>query len=117
MERIIGDLLDLTQARLGGASPLTRVSTDLQRVCEEVMLESHEANPTVVLRFEHSGSLTGHWDADRLSQVVSNLVGNAIQHGDGTVVTLSPRLMTRWSARPLTAAHGRGLRSAAAHHR
>jgi signal transduction histidine kinase len=89
MERMIGDLLDLTQARLGGAIPLTRVSTDLQRVCEEVMLESQEANPTVVLRFEHSGNLIGHWDADRLSQVVSNLVGNAIQHGDGTVVTLS----------------------------
>ena len=33
--------------------------------------------------------LSGEWDADRLSQVVSNLLGNAIEHGGGTSVTLS----------------------------
>ena len=29
------------------------------------------------------GDLTGDWDADRLAQVASNLIGNALQHGDG----------------------------------
>jgi serine/threonine protein kinase len=33
-----------------------------------------------------SGDLRGEWDADRLEQVVSNLVGNAIQHGNGTPI-------------------------------
>jgi signal transduction histidine kinase len=28
--------------------------------------------------------LTGDWDADRLRQAVSNLMGNAVQHGDGS---------------------------------
>ena len=30
----------------------------------------------------------GHWDADRLAEVVSNLVGNAIEHGAEAPVTL-----------------------------
>jgi signal transduction histidine kinase len=41
------------------------------------------------LRWQRSGDLRGEWDADRLAQVVSNLVGNAIQHGGGTPITLT----------------------------
>jgi len=33
------------------------------------------------LRFTAQGNLYGEWDHDRLAQVLSNLVGNAIQHG------------------------------------
>jgi signal transduction histidine kinase len=91
MERMIADLLDLTQARLGGVIPLTRGRTDLQQVCEDVMREIRTAHRDVVLRLETSGNLVGDWDADRLAQVVSNLVGNAIQHGEGTPVTLVGR--------------------------
>src|SRR5262249_17331805 len=28
------------------------------------------------------GNLSGEWDPDRISQVASNLIGNALQHGD-----------------------------------
>jgi phosphoserine phosphatase RsbU/P len=31
-------------------------------------------------------AISGEWDADRLAQMVSNLVGNAIEHGAGTPV-------------------------------
>jgi signal transduction histidine kinase len=88
MGRMIGDLLDLTQTRLGGTIPLKRVRTDLVQVCEDVMLETRAAHPDVHLRLEKSGVLIGDWDADRLAQVVSNLVGNAIQHGDGGEITI-----------------------------
>jgi signal transduction histidine kinase len=38
---------------------------------------------------ESVGDLEGQWDADRLSQMLSNLVGNACQHGDpGTPVRI-----------------------------
>ena len=106
MERMIGDLLDLTQARLAGAIPITRGQTDLKRVCEEVMLEVRTAHGDVVLRWETRGNLVGAWDADRLAQVVSNLLGNAIQHGGGTPVTLAAREdRARWSRSPsITAA-------------
>jgi len=89
MDRMIHDLLDLTRARLGGAIPLKRERTDLEKVCQEVLLEIQAAHATAVVRFEAGGDLTGEWDSDRLTQVVSNLLGNAIQHGDGSPVTLA----------------------------
>lgn len=42
------------------------------------------------LRLRVSGNVNGGWDADRLAQVVSNLVGNAIQHGGGGPISLDP---------------------------
>jgi len=89
MERMIGDLLDLTRARLGGTIPIKRRQTDLKELCDEVILESSTARPEAALRFNTTGNLVGNWDADRLAQAVSNLVGNAIQYGDRTPVTLT----------------------------
>jgi signal transduction histidine kinase len=62
---------------------------DLQRLCDEVVLEVQAAHPEVVVHFEVSGNVTGEWDPDRLAQVVSNLLGNAIQHGGGGPITLA----------------------------
>jgi signal transduction histidine kinase len=89
MERMIGDLLDLTRARLGGTIPLKRRQADLQALCEEVVAECRAARPDADLRLHTTGSLVGNWDPDRLAQVVSNLVANAIQHGEGTPVALT----------------------------
>jgi signal transduction histidine kinase len=89
MARMIGDLLDLTRTRLGGAMPLHRVRTDLQQVCDEILIEVRAAHPGVAVGFAANGDMTGEWDRDRLAQVISNLLGNAIQHGGGGPITVT----------------------------
>lgn len=89
MERMISDLLDLASAKLGGSIPLKRRSTNLQQVCEEALIEIRAGHPDAVLRLQANGDLRGKWDTDRLAQVISNLVGNAIQYGSGTPITLT----------------------------
>ena len=89
MERMIRDLLDLTRVRLGGAIPLNRQKADLRQICEAVLAELHTTSPESVLRLDMSGSMIGDWDSDRLAQVISNLLANAIHHGGATPVTLT----------------------------
>jgi signal transduction histidine kinase len=59
IERMIGDLLDLTRIRLGGSLPLTRRPANLRQVCEEAMMEIRAAQPEAVLRLQVSGDLRG----------------------------------------------------------
>jgi signal transduction histidine kinase len=88
MGRLIDDLLDLTLARLGGAIPVKRVPIDLTQLCQEVVLEAQAAHPGAQVSFNWNGDLKGEWDRDRLAQVLSNLLGNAVRHGDGGAVAL-----------------------------
>jgi signal transduction histidine kinase len=89
MGRMISDLLDYTRTRLGAGMPVEPVSMDLAPLCRELYDEFRTGHPTREIRFRTGGDLTGEWDADRLRQAVSNLLGNAVQHGaTGTPVDL-----------------------------
>ena len=68
MERMIGDLLDLTRPRLGGSLPLKRRPADLQQVCEEAMMEIRASHPDAMLQLQANGDMPGDWDIDRLTQ-------------------------------------------------
>ena len=83
MSRLISQMLDLTRARLGDGLPIERRPTDLRDVCQAVV---EEFEPGIV-QLEALGDVTGNWDPDRLAQVLSNLVGNAVEHAtQGTAV-------------------------------
>jgi signal transduction histidine kinase len=84
MAKMIEDVLDLTRARLAGGIPLKRASANLATVVNRVVQEVRTAHPGRVLEVSAEGDLTGEWDVDRLQQMASNLVGNAIQHGERT---------------------------------
>lgn len=84
MKGMVEDLLDLTRVQLGGAFPVTLRPVDLETVCRRVLDEIEGCHADRVLRFDSKGDLRGDWDAERLAQMVSNLVVNAVQHGDET---------------------------------
>ena len=81
MGRLIEDTLDLARARLAGGIPLKRQEVDLGNVVRLVVQEQQTSNPARRIDILQEGSLVGNWDPDRVSQVVSNLLGNALQHG------------------------------------
>lgn len=85
MNRMIGDLLDLTRTRFGDLIPVVPVPTDLVPLCRQVVAELEGMRPDgVAIRFNGKGDLSGEWDGDRLAQALSNLIRNAIQHGAAT---------------------------------
>jgi PAS domain S-box-containing protein len=77
---MIRDLLDFHQAR-GGLLALERRAVDLGALAERVADEVRMAHPERPLTVRAQGDCVGHFDEGRLSQVVANLVGNAVQHG------------------------------------
>jgi two-component system sensor histidine kinase/response regulator len=81
MGRMIQDMLDLARARLAGGIPLKREPLDLGPLIERVVREHRLVYPARRLECFQDGSLWGDWDADRLAQVASNLIGNALQYG------------------------------------
>lgn len=91
MERMVRDLLDLTRTRLGAGIPIVRAPVDLGPICGQVMAELRGGHPDDSLVLETKGDLRGEWDGDRLAEVLSNVVGNAIEHGtkNGSVTVVA----------------------------
>jgi len=80
--RMITELLDLTHARLGDGLPIDPRLIDLRELCRNVV-DGFDAP----IELEVEGDVTGTWDPDRLAQLFSNLVRNAIEHAaPGTAV-------------------------------
>ena len=89
--RMIRDLLDFNQARMRGI-PVHREPLNLHEHVRRVVTEVRLAWPERRIAFEASGDGWGEWDGDRLAQVVTNLVGNALQHSPkNTPVRVSTR--------------------------
>jgi signal transduction histidine kinase len=81
MARMIDQLLDFTRVRAGGGLPSDPQPMDFAAVAREVIGELQVAHPEREITFSAIGSLVGAWDADRVAQLLSNLVSNAIEHG------------------------------------
>jgi two-component system CheB/CheR fusion protein len=79
---IVTDLLDLTRERHAGGIPVVAAQTDLVTVCREVAEEIGTVASDRKISVENEGNPTGLWDGQRLTQALSNLVGNAVKHGE-----------------------------------
>ncbi|MEO8921814.1 MAG: hybrid sensor histidine kinase/response regulator [Caldimonas sp.] len=81
MSRMIEDILDLARARVGGGIAVRRVPCDLETSIRRVVDERRDAHPEQRVDWLAEGEFAGEWDLDRLAQVASNLLGNALRHG------------------------------------
>ena len=90
MNHMVEDLLDFTRGRLGSGMPLVREAMDIGQIVRQSVEEMRAARPGSVLQVTTSGALSGEWDSGRISQLLSNLLGNAVQHGaDGETIGVS----------------------------
>ncbi|NRD55358.1 PAS domain-containing sensor histidine kinase [Corallococcus exiguus] len=78
--RLVSDLLDFTQARLGTGIPIAPRASNLHQVARQVLDQVDAAHPGRTLRVQERGDATGEWDSERIAQVVQNLVTNAIKY-------------------------------------
>jgi two-component system, sensor histidine kinase and response regulator len=85
MVRLIEDMLDLARARLAGGIIVKRESSDFRVLVERVVRECQESTPTRRIESTYDGNCIGLWDPERIAQVASNLIGNAIKHGNPNV--------------------------------
>lgn len=82
MGRLIEDMLDLSRARLGGGIALKPESADFRQLVERVLREHRVTSPDRRIETRFDGDTSGRWDCERIAQVASNLIGNALKHGD-----------------------------------
>ncbi|NEX61932.1 HAMP domain-containing histidine kinase [Noviherbaspirillum sp. 17J57-3] len=89
MQEIIDNLLDFVRSRSGLGIPVHRTEVDLAVIAEQIIEEFRVSNPGAVIHAVLEGDVRGRWDGARIGQIYQNLIGNAIQYGDGTTVTVS----------------------------
>lgn len=80
MARMISEVLDFTQARMGGGIPLHRRPTDLGEIARAVTGEVLAVNPARTIAVGVEGNVRGSFDPDRAAQLISNLVENAVAY-------------------------------------
>ena len=88
LEHMIVQLVDVARLRWGAGLELERARVDLAELAREVVAE-FGANPSCPIRVSSAGDLSGHWDRERLRQLLLTLTTNAARHGTfGAPITL-----------------------------
>jgi signal transduction histidine kinase len=83
MAGLIGNVLDFARGRLGGGIPVQRIAaTNLAATLEQIITELQSAWPTRTIQRDIAIAQPVTCDAARIGQMLSNLLGNALTHGD-----------------------------------
>ncbi|WP_395607006.1 ATP-binding protein [Pseudomonas sp. B22129] len=92
-QRMIADLLDFTQARVGQGITIKAAPLDLHGVIHRAVDELRVAFPAATLEHKTEGRGDACLDADRVQQIIGNLVANSVAYGDlQQPITVTSRL-------------------------
>lgn len=87
---LVGDLLDFTRSRLGGGIPVARRPVNLGKLLHDAVDEISAAHRDRRFHVDTRQDQDGEWDGPRLSQALTNLLGNAGEHAPpGTSVSVA----------------------------
>jgi signal transduction histidine kinase len=103
MGRMISDLLDFAQARLGGGLAVRRKPCDLAEVARACVDEASATAPGRQITVRTEGETRGNYDPDRAAQLISNLLQNALVYGraaDEVVVEVQDNVISVTNAGP-----------------
>lgn len=81
---LVADLIDFSTGNLGAGMPIRPEPFDFAPECLQIVDEMRGFHPDRQIHLDLSGALPVTWDRARIDQALSNLLGNAIQHGDAT---------------------------------
>ena len=91
-DRMVRDLLDWTLVGSAGVLPVAPHPADLRQICARALEDARAQVPGSALELDAKEPLVGSWDAERMQQLLSNLIGNAFKHGrDDRPVRLTAR--------------------------
>lgn len=92
-QRMIADLLDFALARVGRGIGISPTSLDLHSFVSHSVDELRVAFPEAKLLHQSIGTGSAHLDADRVQQIIGNLVANSVAYGDlQQPITITSRL-------------------------
>jgi signal transduction histidine kinase len=92
MRNMIRELLEYTRTNLGKGIPVTPAACSIAAICREAVEEVRSGHPERELLVDVPEDLMGLVDKARLRQALSNLLNNAVEHGDAdSPVTLIAR--------------------------
>jgi len=82
MSRLIDNVLDFARGRLGGGLSLQRSSSEpVEQTLRQVLAELKSSNPARSIDADFDIRAPVNCDTQRIGQLFSNLLGNAIMHG------------------------------------